>query len=698
MIKSLRKLMIAFVGCFSLMLSSCTPVGYAATLNYNEVSMNIDSTKTLVVNSVTYKGEKLSDDKYSVTWSSSNSQIAKVKSTGVVTAVSEGTATITANITMILGIGTASAKCIVNVIDTNPVSISLNKSSVKVSQGDSYQLEATVEHAQNKAVEWSSNQDFVTVDENGLVVVSKTATVGSTATITAKSVEDKTAKATCKITVAQAQEITISLNRSSAKVKVGQTTTLSATVNNTADKTVTWSSNSSIINVSSTGVVSVPSSAAIGTEATITATSNADNTKKATCVVTAIDNTSADYDYTLMYYMCASTLENEQGGYRPYGGGGSSSASPALFTEDIKEMLSVNLPDSVKVIIETGGTTKWGMPSSYLDGATSISADHLQRWEIVDNKLKLVETLTTNLMAEEESFESFLEWGLENYDADQIGVTISGHGGGIAGCAYDDNDTYTYERYEYENSLNCSEIAEAVKEALNNTGHGKLTWMGFDCCLMQSADIASVLADYFDYMVGSTEEEAGEGWDHDTYMQELVKDPTVSPDVLLPKICDSFVDEVHNTYCSAREVCNSTLSVLDLSKMSELVTAFNDYVSSTGNSSTAYSKYKTAFTNAYNDQGEGCYGIVDFKSFMNKLKNQYSSISVDDVLSAIDDVVMHSAVCSRHSGNPCGLNAFFPESTSREALQPGKEDYTGSMATKFSSYQSMCLSYGDWTW
>ena len=43
-------------------------------------------------------------------------------------------------------------------------------------------------------------------------------------------------------------------------------------------------------------------------------------------------------------------------------------------------------------------------------------------------------------MSTEYSFESFLTWGLDNYSGEQMGVVIAGHGGGIAGCAYDDNN------------------------------------------------------------------------------------------------------------------------------------------------------------------------------------------------------------------------------------------------------------------
>lgn len=609
MIKSLRKLMLAFVGCVSLMLSGCEQVKtFDAKLNFNEVTMDVESTKQLEIQSVTYKGLELPPNQYSYIWTSSDVSVARVNSRGLVTGISAGTCEVKANFTITGNPNNPLiVKCLFTITDPNPVTIELSKNEASVQAGKTLQLTANVDHAVNKEVLWSSNSQDITVSNSGLVSVKETAVIGSKGIITAKSKEDSNAKATCEITV--------------------------------------------------------------------------------------IEPSTKSLDYTIMLYMCASTLEYEAGGgYR------AGTTYPGLFSEDIKEILSVDLPDSVKVIIETGGTKKWGLKSTYIDGATSISNASLQRWEVCDHKLKLIETLGTNHMAEEASYESFLEWGISNYDADQIGVVISGHGAGIGGCAVDDNYTYYYGGYTFEHMLNCEEIATATKDALAATGHSKLTWMGFDCCLMQSGDIASVLADYFDYMVASQESEFGEGWDHDSYMQLIVDNTRVTPEVLLPEICKSFVEAGHDGYCTNSEPCLQTLSVLDLTKMSAFTNAFNDYVLETGYTKTELSKYETAFKKAYNAFGEGCYGLVDFRDYMNKLSTQFTSVSNASVLAALDNLVMSNHYCSRYTTEPCGLNAFFPASTTREELQPGKSDYSSDLSTKFTNYRDMCLLSSNWEW
>ncbi len=130
-----------------------------------------------------------------LTWSSSNSSVASVNSSGVVTAKKVGSATIRA--TAASGVYD---ECEVTVTDSTVYVSSLTMSSEResVSIGDTVQLSCTVipNNADNKTLTWTSGDETVaTVNSTGLVTPLK---VGST-TITAKSVNNKTA--TCIVTV-----------------------------------------------------------------------------------------------------------------------------------------------------------------------------------------------------------------------------------------------------------------------------------------------------------------------------------------------------------------------------------------------------------------------------------------------------------------------------------------------------------------
>ena len=130
-----------------------------------------------------------------VLWMSSNSSIATVND-GVVTAVKQGKATITAK----SDDGGKTATCQVTVkAKTYPVtSVTLNKTLVELTEGESLTLSATVNpsNATNKSVIWSSSNESVVKVVDGKV----TALKAGTAVITVKTV-DGNKTATCQITV-----------------------------------------------------------------------------------------------------------------------------------------------------------------------------------------------------------------------------------------------------------------------------------------------------------------------------------------------------------------------------------------------------------------------------------------------------------------------------------------------------------------
>ena len=215
----------------------------------------------------------------SITWSSSNSNVATVSSSGVVTALQPGTTTITVTTTD----GSKKATCSV-VVDARIISVtgvSLDESDISIWEGESYTLTATVSpsNATNRSVTWSSsNTSVATVSSSGVVTAKK----GGITTITVTT-NDGGKKATCSIEV-MVKVTGVSLDKTSLTMTEGDTETLTATVTptNAADKSVTWSSsNTSVATVSSSGVVTAKTAG----NATITVKTN-DGNKTAVCSVT----------------------------------------------------------------------------------------------------------------------------------------------------------------------------------------------------------------------------------------------------------------------------------------------------------------------------------------------------------------------------------------------------------------------------
>lgn len=168
----------------------------------------------------------------------------------------------------------------------NATGITLNKNTDELITGQADKLIATVtpDDAVDKSVAWStSDSSIVSVDSNGAITAKK----AGTATITASTVNGKTA--TCTVTVKD--PTTITLNKDTDKLEEGTTDLLSATVtpDDIASKGVTWKSdNPYIASVDSTGTITGKN------EGTATITATTIDGKTASCIVTVTPAVNRD--------------------------------------------------------------------------------------------------------------------------------------------------------------------------------------------------------------------------------------------------------------------------------------------------------------------------------------------------------------------------------------------------------------------
>lgn len=248
-------------------------------LNKSKKTLNVGDTYTLKAtvspSNASIKG---------VTWKSSNTKVAKVSSSGKITAVGKGTATITVTTKD----GKIKDKCKVTVKTVKVKSVKLNETKLRLMVGDSDKLKATISpsNATNKAVTWkSSNSAIAKVSSSGKVTgISK-----GTATITCTTKDGKIKK-TCKVTVygvptdPNQKVMGVRLNKSNLTLKNGKTYQLIATVvpNDAANQKVTWSSdNTSVATVNSKGKITAKKAGKA-----VISVRTADGGWKASCVVT----------------------------------------------------------------------------------------------------------------------------------------------------------------------------------------------------------------------------------------------------------------------------------------------------------------------------------------------------------------------------------------------------------------------------
>ena len=688
----------------------------SVSLNTNSTSINVGESKTLVA---TINPSNATNK--NVTWSTSDNSVAIVDS-GVVTALSAGTA----DITVKTEDGNKTAKCTVTVTSSGGGSATAETFTITTSDfvsggynpnnGSHSKVgseNTTLEYTTNdvclqdgviqfkKGTGYLYNETSVQLDSitiSGLTAGEFTVYGGTTQNPTSDAIYNSNntydlsgytyfkikanSGAAAKITgitittgapapATPVDPTSIQVSPSSIELSKGGSQQLSVSYtpsNANQNKNVTWtSSNNNVASVSSSGKVTVSSTASEGATATITATLTNLPTIKSTCTVT-VTATQKD-DHTVLIYMCGADLESSY-----------ASSNEGLATSDITEILKISgQPDDVNIIIETGGASKWS--STY-----NISSSYLQRHHVANRSLVRDSSLTYESMGLSSTLQSFIEYGLENYPANRVGLVLWNHGGGMQGVCYDEKKN--------NNSLLDYEVKNAVTGALSATGQSgsKLEWIGYDACLMQVQDIAEMNSAYANYMIASEESEAGYGWDYDTWVDDLYAKKSTGN--ILKAIVDGFIADNGGTSSSGND---QTLSYLDLSYASAYKTAWENMATQLSNKIT--SNNKPSFNNLvktakhYADTDYTYFGLFDAKDFINKLASNSTfnpgSTYTNAVINAHSNLVAYSS-CGKGAGNSYGLCMFWAVSSNCY-----KSTYYTSSMTNFSVWRSIVSTYGN---
>ncbi|MGN0413265.1 MAG: clostripain-related cysteine peptidase [Lachnospiraceae bacterium] len=254
-------------------------------------------------------------------------------------------------------------------------------------------------------------------------------------------------------------------------------------------------------------------------------------------------NAAEDGSWAVYWYLCGSDLETNGG----------------FATIDLVEMMEVQLPENVNVIIQTGGAAVW--QNEYMD------PDKLQRWLYNSEGLQLLEEQETTNMGDAQTLYDFLAFANANYPAEKVAVTFWNHGGGsVNGAAFD-------EIHDLD-SLDLAEMYQAFDAIWPaNTEDPALELVGFDTCLMATVDVAAVFQNFARYLVASEEVEPGNGWYYSGWLGALAENPDMNGEELGIAICNSYYEG-----CEAVGTQDqTTLSVTNLTKLTPLLEAYESF-------------------------------------------------------------------------------------------------------------------------
>jgi hypothetical protein len=344
---------------------------------------------------------------------------------------------------------------------------------------------------------------------------------------------------------------------------------------------------------------------------------------------------AADDDSWIIYwYLCGSDLESENG----------------LATVDLMEMMEVDLPDNITVVILAGGAKEWDNDVCRNDNLTLM--------EYSSEGLSVIDYWANASMGNENTLHDFIKFCESRYTADKKMLTFWDHGGGsTSGVCYDENFDDDY--------LTLAEVNTALSYNYYNDGPA-FEVIGFDACLMATVDSAQACSPFANYMVASEETEPGLGWNYKGYLSALAENPGMDGAELGKIICDTYYSDLEEYEMHEQ----ATLSVVSLAHLSPIIYVLN----ALGNEGVAYAGMNGS-SQFFAQLGRGAKNaesysdseadMVDLLDFIEKNEWIYGDL-VEYARAAVENAVVYQVTGPYRSGSN-GLAFYYPYSQDVDA-------------------------------
>lgn len=327
---------------------------------------------------------------------------------------------------------------------------------------------------------------------------------------------------------------------------------------------------------------------------------------------------------TVLIYMVGSNLESvsKQGTYS---------------IEDI-DANKIDL-ENMNVVMMAGGAKVWHNDT--------VKADKVGIYELTKDGFVLKRSYPLENMGSSNVLEKFLDYSYNNYPSEKFDLVFWNHGLGSIGLEHDEIS---------KDFLSIKELDDAFKNSKFN--NKKLELTVFFNCLSSNLQIAKVMKNYSEYMVASEEI---------LYMAKVLNRFGFLSDI---KEDDSGYDVAHKFIKQSNKVVSeynglhtkkvdSTLSILDLSKIDELDESLNEFFNSIDvddNYMNIANTRRKLYT--YGRAQTTDYDLVDLYSLIEGLM-PYSNNSEEfsNLLDIIKNAVVYTSSLNNYSN---GLSIYLP--------------------------------------
>ncbi len=340
---------------------------------------------------------------------------------------------------------------------------------------------------------------------------------------------------------------------------------------------------------------------------------------------------SGSKNRTIMIYMVGSNLESDG----------------SMGTYDLKDITSSDIDlEENNVILMAGGAKKWH---------NFVSKDEIGIYSLKEDGFKKIKSFDLSNMGGASMLSSFLEYSYNEFPAEKYDLIFWNHGLGAAGLQHDEI---------YDKFISITDLNKAFKESPFN--EEKLELVIFNDCLGGNIHFANIMKNYAEYMVASEESMyVALAFDRLNFLEKIKEDDNGYD------IGKHFIDQndksqarIKSTYHQDLE---STLSIIDLSRVSSLNEKLNDFFDSI-NLDIYYNQVSRARARVHTYGLDYLdYDTVDIYELVEALRPYSSNQTLaNDVKKELKKVVKYNSANNNYSN---GLSIYFPYYGDEETVE-----------------------------
>ena len=371
--------------------------------------------------------------------------------------------------------------------------------------------------------------------------------------------------------------------------------------------------------------------------------------------------------------------------------------------DDMNEMERIGSDDAVNIVVQIDRTPRYDTSNDDWKGTRRyyIEKDNKERhisskpleWPRCKTNRSVCASNKTEVeidMGDYNELADFMEWSMDKYPAKKYALVLWGHGegwkkAGISphkGLARDDSS-------RGDSHISTIELATVLDGLYDEK---KLDLLVFDACSMQMIEVAYQYKDYFEFMVGSTDEVPPDGLPYDTIIGNLVQEPSIDASAL----GRLMVSEYHKHYVSDHmAITYSLLGSDDLEQLIMTMAHFHRLLYFAVNTPSGRQKVHKVYSQTQPYLGPSGHDFLDLVHFLKLIGSNFQGEiqwKAEESIKVLEEsIIIDSLKHGDNFKNSFGLSFYFPScinytsehNSLYEKLSFSKQSHWGSVLGLF---------------